>query len=105
MPRNSYGSVRYFEQEKDKYNEHLDDSIRCAADSLDWRLHSFPCGRRTYPLVAAIRGDLFDPAFRDGETGSLTDETPCRLGSETLTVAHVESLMRGRVLVLLKPHR
>jgi len=58
---------------KGKSNEHLNDSIRCAADSLDWRLRSFPCGRRTDPPITGIRDDLADPAFRDGETGSLTN--------------------------------
>ena len=58
---------------KGQTNEHLDNFIRCAADSVDWWLHCVPRGRRTDPLVAPIRGDLFDPAFRDGETGSLTN--------------------------------
>ena len=40
----------------------------CTADSLDWRLHCFPCGRSADPLVALIRGDRFDSAFCDRET-------------------------------------
>src|ERR1700686_4794178 len=55
-------------------NEHLDNLVRSAAYSVDWRLHCIPRRRSPDPPVARPRGDFAHPAFCDGETGSLTSQ-------------------------------
>ena len=56
---------------KERANERLDNSIHSAADSVDWRLYGFPRRRRTNSLIARIRRDLVDLAFRNGCAGDL----------------------------------
>ena len=60
-----------FERLKEKTDEHMDDTIRGSIDSVDRRLHCVPCSRSFDPLVAGVRGDLSDLAFRNGSTSGV----------------------------------
>jgi hypothetical protein len=56
---------------KRRDNEHLDDTVRDSSDFLDRWSHCFSRGRRADSLTARLCRDLFDPAFRDGQTDGL----------------------------------
>jgi hypothetical protein len=60
-------------------NEHLDDTICCSADCLDWRLHYVSRSGRADSFVVGIRGDFPDPAFCDGKTDRLRVQVPYRV--------------------------
>ena len=47
-----------------KINEYLDNFVRRPADRMAGRFHGFPCRRRIDSLVAGVRSDFTDFAFR-----------------------------------------
>jgi hypothetical protein len=57
---------------REKANEHLDNPIRGSANSLAGRLYDISRGRRTDSHPSRARRNLFDPAFCDGSTDSMS---------------------------------
>jgi hypothetical protein len=57
---------------REKANEHLDNPIRGSANSLAGRLYDISRDRRTDSHPSRARRNLFDPAFCDGSTDSMS---------------------------------
>src|ERR1700688_2529174 len=51
---------------EERSNEYLDNFVRRPADRMAGRFHGFPCRRRIDSLVACVRSDFTDFAFRAG---------------------------------------